>query len=227
MFYCETSRDAASGEGAIYSSGVLLACPFCRELFDRREEKSCAVCGMPLVALDRLPPSIEATGDDGIPDAPEYRPLPPAYLGRGRGLLAALALVGLVAFFLPWVRVTLPDIVSYSGLDLAKRLGWAWGAGVAWVVLMPTVVSRRSIMTMRGARLAAAFLAAVPGATVLVLVLRPPHGSHGVPLRFTYGPGLFATAVVSIAAMIVGVMFGGRVDDIAVKRGTSKGQTVH
>jgi hypothetical protein len=33
--------------------------------------------------------------------------------------------------------------------------------------------------------------------------------------------------VVSIAAMIVGVMFGGRVDDIAVKRGTSKGQTVH
>jgi hypothetical protein len=206
---------------------VLLACPFCRELFDRREEKSCAVCGVALVPMERLPPSTEVATEDGIPDAPEYQPLPATYVGRGRGALAALALLGVVAFLFPWVRVTLPDITSYSGLELAKRLGWAWGAGVAWAVLVPTVVTRRSIMQMRGARLAAAFLAAVPGATVLVLVLRPPHGSHGVPLRFTYGPGLFATAAISLAAIAVGVMFGGRVDDIQVKRGTSKGQTVH
>jgi hypothetical protein len=206
---------------------VLLACPFCRELFDRREDTSCAVCGVPLVPFDRLPPSSEATSEDGVPDAPEFQRLPATYLGRGRGLLAGLSVLGLVAFLLPWVNVTLPDIVSYAGFDLARRLGWAWGAGVAWVVLIPTVVSRRSIMTMRGARLAAAFLAAVPGATVLVLVLRPPHGSHGVPLRFTYGAGLFATAAVSLATVAAALLFGGRVDDIKVKRGTSKGQTVH
>jgi hypothetical protein len=206
---------------------VLLACPFCREIFDRREEKSCSVCGVPLVALDRLPPSSEVLAEDGVPEAPEYQPLPPTYLGRGRGPLAALAILGMVAFLLPWVCVTLPDIVSYSGLDLAKRLGWAWGAGVAWVVLAPTVVSRRSIMKMRGARLAAAFLAAVPGATVLVLVLRPPHGSHGVPLRFTYGPGLYATAALSVVAIAIGLVLGGRVDDIEVNRGTSKGQMLH
>jgi hypothetical protein len=213
--------------GRGYPWGVLLACPICSELFDRREEKSSAVCGVALVPMERLPPSHEAVTDDGIPDAPEYQPLPATYLRRGRGPLAALALLGVVAFLLPWVNVTLPDIASYSGLELAKRLGWAWGAGVAWAVLVPTVVTRRSIMQMRGARLAAAFLAAVPGATVLVLVLRPPHGSHGVPLRFTYGPGLFATAALSLAAIAVGVVFGGRVDDIQVKRGTSTGQTVH
>jgi hypothetical protein len=177
--------------------------------------------------MDRLPPSNEVVSEDGIPDAPEYLPLPATYLGRGRGPLAALGLLGLAAFLLPWVRVTMPDIVSYSGLDLAKRLGWSWGAGVAWMVLVPTVVSRRSIMKMRGARLAAAFLAAVPGATVLVLVLRPPHGTHGVPLRFTYGPGLFATAALSLVAIAVGLVLGGRVDDIQIERGTSKGQTVH
>jgi hypothetical protein len=165
--------------------------------------------------------------EDGIPEAPEYQPLPWAYLGRGRGLLAILGLLGLVAFLLPWVNVTLPDIVSYSGLDLGKRLGWVWGAGVAWTVLVPTVLSRRSIMGMRGARLAAAFLGAVPSATVLILVSRPPHGSHGVPLRFTYGAGLFATAALSLVAMAAGALFGGRVDDIRVKRGTSSGQTVH
>jgi len=206
---------------------VLLACPFCRELFDRREEKSCAVCGVALVPLERLAPSTDGMTEDGIPEAPEDQPLPWAYLGRGRGLLAGLGLLGLVAFVLPWVKVTLPDVVSYSGLDLGKRLGWVWGAGVAWTVLVPTVVSRRSIVRMRGARLATAFLGAVPSATVLVLVSRPPHGSHGVPLRFTYGAALFATAALSLVAIVAGCFFGGRVADIKVKRGTSKGQTVH
>jgi hypothetical protein len=206
---------------------VLLACPFCRELFDRRENKACAVCGVALIPFDKLPPSSEATSEDGVPESPEVQELPNTYLGRGRGVLVAVAMLGLVAFVLPWVKVTLPDIVDYSGLELGKRLGWVWGAGVAWVVLVPTVFSRRSIMTMRGARLAAAFLGAVPGATTLLLLLRPPHASRGVPLRFTFGPGLFATLALSVAAVAAGVLFGGRADDIRVKRGTSKGQILH
>ena len=99
----------------------------------------------------------------GSPCAPERELLAVTYMGRGRGALAGLALAGLVAFFLPWVRLTMPDIVSYSGVSIAMRLGWAWGAGVAWFVLVPTVLTRRSIMQMRGARVAASFLAAVPG----------------------------------------------------------------
>jgi hypothetical protein len=206
---------------------MLFACPFCREMFDKREGKICEVCGVALVAFDRLPPSTEALSEGGVPESPELQTLPATYMGRGRGAVAVLGALGLLAFLLPWVKETLPDIVDYSGLELGKRLGWVWGAGVAWVVLVPTVISRRSIVTMRGARLVASLLGAVPGATALLLLLRPPHGGRMVPLRFTYGPGLFATLALSAAAVAAGILLGGRVDDIRVARGTSRGQVVH
>ena len=153
--------------------------------------------------------------------------MPATYLGRGRGLLAALGLAGLVAFFLPWVELTMPDVMALSGFALAQRLGWSWGAGVAWFVLVPTVLSRRSIFQMRGARVAAAFLAAVPGTTVAVLLARPPHGAHGVPVHFTFGPALYATLGLSIVALGAAILLGGRADDIRVRRGSSAGQLVH
>jgi hypothetical protein len=110
---------------------------------------------------------------------------------------------------------------------MLRRLGWAWGAGVAWFVLLPTVLSRRSIMHMRGARVAASFLAAVPGVTTAVLLARPPHGAHGVPLRFVFGWGLYGTLALSAVALGFALFFGGRVEDIALRRGTSAGQVVH
>jgi hypothetical protein len=206
---------------------ALLACPFCRELFQEGELARCPVCGVALVAFDKLPPSAEAQQEEGPPPEPEYELLPATYLGRGRGLLAGLALAGLVAFFLPWVDLTMPDIIALSGFALAQRLGWAWGAGVAWFILVPTVLSRRSIFQMRGARVAAAFLAAVPGTTVAVLLARPPHGTRGVPVHFTFGPALYATLGLSVLALGVAVLLGGRADDIRVRRGSSAGQLVH
>jgi len=196
-------------------------------MFHPRERSACAVCGVALVPLDKLPLSIDALHEDGTPLQPELELLPATYLGRGRGLLALIALAGMTAFFLPWVNVTLPDVVSYSGFALARRLGWVWAAGVAWLVLVPTVVSRRSVGKMRGARVAAAFLAAIPGFTAALLLARPPHGSHGVPLKFTFGFGLYAALALSIAALAIAARFGGRADDIRVKRGTSQGQLVH
>jgi len=208
-------------------SVALLACPFCREMFRDEERASCPVCGVPLVPFDRLPASDDALGEDGLAREPEWEPLPVGYLGRGRGPLVALAVAGLVAFFVPWVALTVPDIVSYSGFDLARRLGWSWGAGVAWFVLLPVVITRRSIMKMRGARVAASFLSAVPGMTAALLLARPPHGAHGVPVRFTWEPGIYVTLGLSLACVALAVVFGGRVDDIAVRRGTSAGQVVH
>jgi hypothetical protein len=205
----------------------LLACPFCREMFELNEGKACPVCGMALVAFEKLPVSDEALSEDGVVRQPEWEPLPAIYLRRGRGALALLAVAGLVAFFLPWVHVTMPDVVSYTGFMLARRVGWAWGAGVGWFVLLPTVLSRRSIMKMRGARVAASFLAAVPGLTVAILLARPPHGAYGVPLRFTWEPGLFLTLALSLGALPFALFFGGRVDDMKVRRGTSAGQVVH
>jgi hypothetical protein len=205
---------------------ALLACPFCRELFQEGERERCPVCGVALVAFEKLPPSHEALHED-LPVEPEHELLPARYLGRGRGLLAALALAGLVAFFLPWIDLTMPDVVALSGFALAQRLGWAWGAGVAWFILVPTVLSRRSIFQLRGARVAAAFLAAVPGTTVAVLLGRPPHGSRGVAVHFTFGPALYATLALSIVALGAAVMLGGRADDIRLRRGSSAGQLVH
>jgi hypothetical protein len=205
----------------------LLACPFCREMFELGESKACPVCGMSLVAFEKLPISDEALSEDGVARQPEWESLPLTYLRRGRGVLALLAVAGLVTFFLPWVHVTMPDIVSLTGFVLARRLGWAWGAGVGWFVLLPTVLSRRSVMKMRGARVAASFLAAVPGVTVAILLARPPHAPHGVPLQFTWEPGLFATLALSLVAVPFALFFGGRLDDIPVRRGTSAGQVVH
>jgi len=206
---------------------ALLACPFCREMFERGESPTCPVCGVSLVAFEKLPISDEALSEDGVTRQPEWEPLPPLYLRRSRGALALLSAVGLVVFFAPWVHLTMPDVVSYNGFEMARRLGWPWGAGVGWFVLLPMVLTRRSIMKMRGARVAASFLAAVPGLTAALLLARPQHGAHGVPLHFTWGWGLYATLALSVVAVAFALFFGGRVDDIALRRGTSAGQVVH
>jgi hypothetical protein len=82
-------------------------------------------------------------------------------------------------------------------------------------------------MHMRGARVAVCFLAAVPGLTAALLYAHAPHPRYGIPLRFSFDTGLFATMALSFVAVAIGLFFGGRVDDIAVRRGTSAGQIVH
>ncbi len=123
----------------------LLACPFCREMFEQGEAKTCPVCGMALTPFEKLPPSLDALHDEGgVPTAPELETFRWTYFGRGRGALAALALVGIVLFFLPWVQLTMPHIAAYSGFNLAAdRIGWLWAAFVGGSVLIPTVLSRR------------------------------------------------------------------------------------
>ena len=196
-------------------------------MFEQRERQACPVCGVALVSFEKLPRLHGALSEDGIPDEPEWEPLPITSVRRGRGVLTLAGALGLVAFFAPWVHLTMPDVVSYSGFEIARRLGWAWAAFAAWFVLLPTVVSRRSVMQMRGARVAASFLVAIPGTTAVLLLTHPPHGAHGVPVHFTFAWGLYATLAVSALSLPVALFFGGRVDDIRVKRGTSAGQVVH
>jgi hypothetical protein len=206
----------------------LLACPFCREMFEEGEVKACPVCGMQLAKFENLPPSLDAIHDEGgVPLAPELEPLSWKYMGRGKGPLVALALVGMVLFFLPWVQLTLPYIDSKSGFDLAhQRIGWLWAALCAWSVLVPTVLSRRNIAQLRGARVAAAFLSAIPAIAVSILLAKPPHGGL-IPVRFTWDWPIYTMLVVSLTAIAVAVRLGGRVDDIKVTRGTSVGQNLH
>jgi hypothetical protein len=206
----------------------LLACPFCREMFEEGEAKTCPVCGMELAKLHKLPPSIDALHDEaGVPTAPEVELLPRTYLGRSKGPIALLALAGLAFFFLPWVRLTMPYIDAKSAFDLAhERIGWLWGICAAWVVLIPTVLSRRSILQMRGARVAAAFLSAIPTVAISVLLAKPPRGGI-IPVRYTWDWPMWATLAVSLLAIAFSIRLGGSVSDIRVKRGSSKGQAVH
>jgi hypothetical protein len=205
----------------------LLACPFCREMFEGGEREVCPHCDVPLAAFEKLPRSHEAAlDDDGIPVEPQHEPLRMTDMRRGKGAIFALAIAGLTFLFLPWVRVTLPDEATYTGFELARRLGWAWGAGCAWVVLVPTVLSRESIAQLRGARVVATFLSAIPALTVGILLARTPHRAL-VPVRFEWGWPMYATLLVSAVAMVVSLRLGGKIDDLRVERGTSSGNTLH
>ena len=197
-------------------------------MFEEGEATSCPVCGMELAKFEKLAPSIEAVDEDGIPPAPELEPLPWKDLSRGRGALVALAAIGIVLFFLPWVRLTMPYIAVHSGFDLAShRLGWLWASFAGWSVLIPTVMSRRTIAQLRGARVAAAGLAAAPSVAIAVLLAFPPHGVRGIPVRYAWDWAFWAMLAVSLAAVVVSLRLGGSVDDIKVSRGTSRGQHVH
>lgn len=204
----------------------LVACTFCRELFEEGEVETCPVCGMAVSPLEKLGASHDAMSEDGVPVEPERELLPATFMGRGRGALAVLGIAGLALFFMPWIRVTLPDVAILSGFDISRRLVWVWTTMAAWGVLVPTVLSRRSIWQMRTARVAAAFLAAIPALTTMVLLLRPPK-SRLIPIVFTFDWPFYATLALSLLAVGFAVRFGGRVDDIRVKRGTSAGQALH
>jgi hypothetical protein len=199
-------------------------------MFEEGEREDCPVCGVALTAFEKLPPSLDALNEDGVPTAPELEKLPVTYVGRGKGVLAVVSLVGLVMFFLPWVHITLPYIDSRSAFTIAhhSRAGWLFAVGCAWLVLIPTVLSRRSIAQMRGARVAAAFLAAIPGISVADLLLFPPKYEGYVPIKLTWAYPLYITLALSLFAIAVAVLkLGGRADDIRVARGTSAGQHVH
>jgi len=207
----------------------LVACPFCRELFDSQEATQCPTCGIALASVAKLPPSptLHVDKDPWDEDlGPEHDRLAWNYLRRGRGALVALSLVGVGLFLLPWVDMSLPYTAQLSGWDLARRMGWSWGALIAWLVLAPTVASRRSIVQMRGARVAAVFLAAFPGVTGAILLGFPPHSTI-IPVRLHFEWPIYATVLASLVAVVAGVRLGGRVDVLVAKRGTSAGETLH
>ena len=206
----------------------LLACPFCREIFQRDEAAVCRVCGVELTPLSKLPPTTDASDESWQePVPPHMEVFPWTYGGRGRALLAGLALAGIGLFFAPWVVETAPEIRTMTGFAFAHRLGWLWSAAVAWFVMLPLVVSRRSIYKMRGARVAVAFLSAIVLTTVLVRIGNRPTPTRFVPVRFTWGWGLYASGVTALLALIAAPFFGGRIDDLPTKEQRRGDETLH
>lgn len=229
-------------------SGVmaaLRACPFCRKLYTTEEASSCPECEVALVDMSRLPPSLDALAEEaeqGPLVFPENQPLPATYMGRGRGALLALSALGLFAFFLPWVELTAPESVVYSAFDLARgRAGFLWGGATAWLVMIPLVITRRTIARMRGVRVVTVLFAAMTLSETLMLWSMPPRrGLTPLELHFRYG--LFLSAAISLVAMLVAARFGGSLDNLpkflldarqspertrGVTDESSQGQTLH
>lgn len=226
-----------------YALGVarLLACPFCRELFPEGETTNCPECSVSLESMSKLPPSLDALADEieeGHVTPPEHRVLPWSYFGRSRGLLLALACLGLLSFFWPWVEVRAPEALSLSGFDLARgRAGWLWGGAVGWFILIPLVWTRRSIAKMRGVRVIAALFAALTLVEVVMMIALPPQSSHLRPVEIAWSFGIYASGLISLAGIVAAVRFGGSVRDLPAlpwvdERGRrqverSEGETLH
>jgi hypothetical protein len=212
---------------AIPMSG-LIACPFCRQMFEANEARACPDCGLGLEALAKLPPSYDAKVEyPEEPTPPHMEPLPWTYLGRNRAVLLALAVAGLGAFFAPWIRETSPELRDLSGLGLARLAGYFYAPAVAYFVMIPLVVTRRSIYKMRGSRVAVAFLAGIVLTTAAVRLGFTPKSSLLRPVRIEWMWGLYATAGIAVAALVAAIGFGGRLDDIPTKVEREGGETLH
>jgi hypothetical protein len=196
---------------------ALQACPFCRKLFTSDEAKTCPDCDVALVAMSQLPPSLDALEEEagqGQITLPEDEVLPSTYLGRGRGALLVLSGLGLVSFFLPWVELTLPETVTYSAFDLARgRAGWLWGGATAWLVMIPLVLTRRTIARMRGVRIVTVMFASMTLIEAVMLwVLPPRRGMAPLELHFRYG--LFLSGAISLVGILVAARFGGSLHNL-------------
>ena len=192
----------------------LLACPFCRELFDRTEAEYCPQCDIPLQPLHQLPPSPEAVLEQAVrweQTRPEDVRLGFWDFRRGRAVLLGLALVSLLVFALaPWVSLSSPHAEQRSGLSLARGpLGFLWGGAVAWFVSIGLVLSRRTITEMRGVRAVLMAFAAMTASEVAVLLSMSPQGSRHVHVVYAWEWGLYAALGLSVAGVVAAARFGG------------------
>lgn len=197
---------------------TLLACPFCRELFTPSEGDQCPHCGLLLVDLEKLPPSLEArqeAAEAGLVDPPELESQGFWYLGRGRGPLTILAVFGLSCFFTPWVRLERPEAVTLSGFELAQAgVPWLFGGAIGWFLLIPLVWSRRSVMELRGIRVIAATLSVMTALEAGLLFYRPPLESSYYMSGLTYAWGLAVSGLSSGVAVALSARLGGSLDDL-------------
>jgi hypothetical protein len=141
----------------------------------------------------------------------EHRPFPWRNFGRGRGPLLALSVLGLAAFFLPWVSVSRPEDMVLCGFDLARgRAGWLWGGATGFFVLLPLLWTRRTIAQLRGARAIATLFAAMTWLEIAVLLAFPPRRGM-IPIEFEWRFGLYTSAALSLIATAVALRLGGRI----------------
>jgi hypothetical protein len=173
----------------------------------------CPDCGVELVPLHQLPPSAETL----LEREAELHQIPLELqkrsvfdLSRGRGLMVVIAVLGLAGFFQPWFIMEKPETLVLSGFKIARFFaGWLWAGAVGWFILIPLVLSRRTIADLRGVRIICAFFASLTLGEILVLANSSPTSKVRVPVEFGWSYGLFWSALASIFGIIVAMKLGG------------------
>jgi hypothetical protein len=190
----------------------LLACPFCRELYDSGEAEMCPVCGVVLKPLAELPPSLEVREQLAAELEqvhPGDRPLPWHDMGRNRGLIALGAALGLVSFFAPWIVLVKPELRTLTGFDLFSTRGYWFASGaLGWFICIPLVLSRRSVYQMRGVRAVVGLFCSLTACQVALLLVLSPN-SQAIPLEYHWGWGFYTSAALSVATTLLAVRLGG------------------
>jgi magnesium-transporting ATPase (P-type) len=174
------------------------------------------VCGLSLTALEKLPLSHEAAAEGFAATVPEMESQSFFYWRRNRGALFVITLVGIALFFMPWIRMTLPELRTLSGFDLSRIHVQTWCVLVSWMVLGPTVLSRRSILKMRTARVTTAFLCAIPGVSIVLLATQRQKSAF-YTIAYTHSLAFWGTLGLSILGLALSFRFGGKLDDLSVK----------
>lgn len=192
-------------------AGSLLACPFCRELYEASETENCLVCGVVLKPLRDLPPSFEVLEQQAAEweqTDPADRTLPWTDFGHGKGMLLCASVLGLAGFFAPWIVMSQPQDVTFSGYDLSMTRGfWFAGGAVGWFINVPLVASRRSLNQMRGVVAVVTLFCSLTAFQALLLALLAPNVAS-VPLKYHWGWGFYASAAVSLLSLPFALRFG-------------------
>lgn len=167
--------------------------------------------------MARLPLSDDARAmlsAEGHIDPPEDRTLSIWFWRRGRGPLTILAGSVLGLFFLPWIDLTRPELVSLSGFDLARSSApHLFGGAIGAFLLIPLTLSRRSVYTLRGARPIATLFSLLTAAECALLFFKPPVAHALLSYELSFAPAFFASALLSLAAAAISLRLGGSASD--------------
>jgi hypothetical protein len=173
----------------------------------------CPDCGVDLVPFQSLAPSPEAQLELEALEAEtpvEMRTRPFWDVGRSKGLLLLCALLGLASYALPWFSQTAPETRVLTGFQLARHhVGWLWGGAIGWFILIPLLLTRRTIVAMRGVRMISAVFASMTALEVLVFVNMTASRQNQVLVQFAWLWGIWVSSFVSATGTCAALTLGG------------------
>jgi hypothetical protein len=182
---------------------AVLFCPFCAEAFEGLDR--CPTHDLALVPFRQLPRS-------RVPDDERVAMASPT-LGRGPLFLGAL--LTLIAFFCPLVRLSGQVEIQNTLRELASgRAPRLWLVPVSALAVVSILVRRRTPASMRGARLALCLLSLLPSGLVLFTLSGAGSAAQrmaeqlGARIYVHWGAGAWLTLGAAIPLLWGSLRFG-------------------